>query len=310
MFTQFRAHYPQGSLITELSAIEYGQYIVRCLVQVEGQTLVTGLAAAQTVELAEEQARSRALAVLGIDTTTTVIAEKETPLVPPKVVVPPKPKANLPQELPSPNLEQIQLTQFPPDSSVNDSSQVSSDDASVEELNYHASKTPPVEQKNTPPYEFSSLTEPQTSQEESTPQEGEGKKESTEAETPGQGDAETWERGDGSNGNPTPNFVHPPLRRSEEIPPSQLNDLPVKSSFFQSEIETDHSNLPPTSSPLDMSDIIARSTVEVKRLGWTNQQGKDYLLQTYGKRSRQLLTDDELLDFLSYLESQPTPEDV
>ncbi|NES23263.1 MAG: hypothetical protein F6K41_31190 [Symploca sp. SIO3E6] len=302
MFTQFRAHYPQGSLITELSAIEHGQYIVRCLVQVEGKTLVTGLAAAQTVELAEEQARSRALAVLGIDTTTTVIAKKETPLIPAEVVVPPQPSANLPQELPSPNLEQIQLTQFPPDSSVHDSNSLSFTDASVEELNHHASKTPPVEQKNTLPDEFSSLTEPQTSQEESIPLSGEGNKESI--------DAETWERGDRSKENPTPNFVHSPLKMEEEIPTSQLNDLPVKSSFFQSELETDNSKLSPASSPIDMSEIIARTTVEVKRLGWTNQQGKDYLLQTYGKRSRQLLTDDELLDFLSYLESQPTPEDV
>ncbi|NEP61058.1 MAG: hypothetical protein F6K31_29435 [Symploca sp. SIO2G7] len=268
MFTQFRAHYPQGSLITELSAIEHGQYIVRCLVQVEGKTLVTGLAAAQTVELAEEQARSRALAVLGIDTTTTVIVDKEPPLVPAEVVVPPKPTANLPQELPSPNLEKIPLTQFPLDSSVNDSKSLSFADASVEEPNHHASKTPPVEQNKTLAYEFSSLTEPQTSQEEPTPP-----------------------------------------RMEEEIPPSQLNDLPVK-SYFQNELETDNSKLSPTSSPIDMSDIIARTTVEVKRLGWTNQQGKDYLLQTYGKRSRQLLTDDELLDFLSYLESQPTPGDV
>jgi len=47
--------------------------------------------------------------------------------------------------------------------------------------------------------------------------------------------------------------------------------------------------------------------VELKRLGWTNQQGRDYLVQTYGKRSRQLLKDDELLDFLQHLESEPSP---
>jgi hypothetical protein len=58
---------------------------------------------------------------------------------------------------------------------------------------------------------------------------------------------------------------------------------------------------------LDFSEIIAKSNVEIKRLGWTNEQGKQYLLQTYGKRSRQLLSDEELLEFLHYLESQPTP---
>ncbi|NET54955.1 MAG: hypothetical protein F6K47_01740 [Symploca sp. SIO2E6] len=299
MFTQFRDRYPQGSLITELSAIEHGQYIVRCLVQVEGKTLVTGLAAAQTVELAEEQARSRALAVLGIDTTTTVMAAKKIPVAPPEAVVPPKSTANLPPELPSPSHEPIQLTQFPLDSSVNDSGSLSFSPASVEDLNHHAPKTPSAE--------------------------GERKK--------GWGvDPGTRDAPDAENRNPTPSFVHPPGEEGKtllnefsateaqgspeestlpkmdaEMPPSQPNDLPVK-SYLQNELETDKSKISLTSGPIDMSEIIARTTVEVKRLGWTNQQGKDYLLQTYGKRSRQLLTDEELLDFLNYLESQPAPE--
>lgn len=55
---------------------------------------------------------------------------------------------------------------------------------------------------------------------------------------------------------------------------------------------------------IDFSDVIARTNLELKRLGWTNEQGRDYLLQTYGKRSRQLLEDHELLEFLAYLEAQ------
>lgn len=35
-------------------------------------------------------------------------------------------------------------------------------------------------------------------------------------------------------------------------------------------------------------------------------EGKDYLEQTYGRRSRQLLTDEELAEFIVYLESLPT----
>jgi hypothetical protein len=58
--------------------------------------------------------------------------------------------------------------------------------------------------------------------------------------------------------------------------------------------------------PLDLSDAIAQTTVEMKRLGWTEVQGRNHLQRTYGKRSRQQLTDEELLDFLRYLESQPT----
>ena len=58
---------------------------------------------------------------------------------------------------------------------------------------------------------------------------------------------------------------------------------------------------------LDFSEIIARSNVELKRLKWTTEQGREYLVKTYGKRSRQVLSDDELLEFLRYLEGLPTP---
>lgn len=47
--------------------------------------------------------------------------------------------------------------------------------------------------------------------------------------------------------------------------------------------------------------------IEMKRLGWSTEQGREYLKRTYGKRSRQELNDAELLDFLRYLETQPSP---
>jgi hypothetical protein len=62
-----------------------------------------------------------------------------------------------------------------------------------------------------------------------------------------------------------------------------------------------------TSEPIDLSDLIARTNVELKRLGWNNQKGREYLEQKYNKRSRQHLNDEELLEFLHYLESLPSP---
>lgn len=59
--------------------------------------------------------------------------------------------------------------------------------------------------------------------------------------------------------------------------------------------------------PVDLSDIIVQTDVELKRLGWGVNQGREFLERTYGKRSRHDLTDEELLEFLLYLESQPTP---
>lgn len=56
--------------------------------------------------------------------------------------------------------------------------------------------------------------------------------------------------------------------------------------------------------PVDLSDVIAQTDVELRRLGWTSAQGQEYLEKTYGKRSRRQLTDDELMSFLLYLEDQ------
>ncbi len=60
--------------------------------------------------------------------------------------------------------------------------------------------------------------------------------------------------------------------------------------------------------PVDLSDIIAQTDVELQRLGWGVSQGRDFLEKTYGKRSRHDLTDEELLEFLLYLETQTVPE--
>ena len=61
-----RACIPTAVLISELVQIFQGKYIVRASVQIEGVTRATGMAAAETVEAAEDQARTRALIVLGI----------------------------------------------------------------------------------------------------------------------------------------------------------------------------------------------------------------------------------------------------
>lgn len=61
--------------------------------------------------------------------------------------------------------------------------------------------------------------------------------------------------------------------------------------------------------PVDLDNVIAKTNIEMHRFGWTLEQGREYLIKNYGKRSRFLLTQEELLDFLRYLESQPTPVD-
>jgi len=60
--------------------------------------------------------------------------------------------------------------------------------------------------------------------------------------------------------------------------------------------------------PVDLSELFAETDLEIKRLGWTPQQGREFLIETYGKRGRTLLTQEELLDFLRYLKYLPTPD--
>ncbi|HIK45670.1 MAG TPA: hypothetical protein IGR64_12425 [Leptolyngbyaceae cyanobacterium M65_K2018_010] len=62
-----------------------------------------------------------------------------------------------------------------------------------------------------------------------------------------------------------------------------------------------------TTASVDLSDIIAQTDVELQRLGWGVSQGREFLEKTYGKRSRHDLTDEELLEFLLFLETQPSP---
>ena len=47
--------------------------------------------------------------------------------------------------------------------------------------------------------------------------------------------------------------------------------------------------------------------LEMKRVNWTKEIGRDHLLITYGKRSRLHLTDSELVEFWHYLMDLPTP---
>jgi hypothetical protein len=46
---------------------------------------------------------------------------------------------------------------------------------------------------------------------------------------------------------------------------------------------------------------------EMQRLGWTVEQGREHLLKYYGKRSRLLLDEEELDNFLLYLQLTDSP---
>lgn len=303
MFNQFRVHYPQGSLVTELSAIDHGKYIVRCLVQVGGTTLVTSLAAAETVELAEDKARNRAIEILGISTTTTAESEKlpvapqvaplqEIPKVHSDVSVPLTPSLSASTTVSEPS-EVVATPKKKPSSPVtppsvftelpetSESVVLQADQLKGEVNSDLTPKTPVVAEsvlENTLTDAFGATTADST-----TPEIPEASEVESSAEVPAG------------------------MFLPENVSTSKLDEPQVQfSSLNQAETET--SSIPVSEAPVDFSEIIARTNVELKRLGWTNHQGRDYLVQTYGKRSRLELTNEELLDFLHHLEKLPNPD--
>ena len=118
----------------------------------------------------------------------------------------------------------------------------------------------------------------------------------------------------------------PTIPASPPAPPTQPSvPLPIKLLSIQDQVaEIANSNLIAESSdspvnteksadspifpapPVDLSDIIAQTDVELQRLGWSVNQGREFLEKTYGRRSRHDLSDEELLEFLLYLENLPT----
>ena len=61
----------------------------------------------------------------------------------------------------------------------------------------------------------------------------------------------------------------------------------------------------PPAEPEDLSDIIAQTDVQLRRIGWTAKEGREFLEQRFNKKSRHQLNEAELREFLRHLKQQP-----
>jgi hypothetical protein len=265
MLAQFQSLYPNGSLISELVQIFQGKYIVRASVQIEGVIRATGMAAAETVEAAEDQARNRALMVLGMTTSSS-----ESTVFP----------KSMPQVQPNQN------------SSLNTTVSVAN---SVEQ-------TEAKPEQQTPQSVYSPTTQPEpTAKSDGYNQDLEPSFAMTSNREP-EFDIpmQNWAMFEG--GEPEENPLPTPAA-------SNVRQFAPRSYSSQEDVgsQKDKRSNKSKSQPIDLSDVIAKTDVEIERLGWTKEQGKEHLKKTYGKLGRSLLTEDQLLDFLRYLESQPDP---
>ncbi|MGF1493714.1 MAG: hypothetical protein ACFBSC_14910 [Microcoleaceae cyanobacterium] len=226
MYSQFRNAYPTGSLISELLAIDEGQFVVRAIVEVDEVILTTAISAAKTVELAEDQAKRRVLFALGIEIPATL------PQIPARLV---SNASDFQEETTKQSDDETKLEM--------DSAADGEDWLSDNAITAAAQKS-----------DATSPTLPEFDPE--------------------------------SEGNVTTAEPLPETATASETP-SRSKRTTIEATDFSSDI--------------------AKTDIELKRLGWTPEQGVSYLQKTYGKRSRRTLTEDELLDFLHHLEALPNP---
>ena len=333
MLAQFQSLYPQGSIISELIQIHHNKYIVRVKVRIEGVTRVTGMAAAETIEVAEDRARERALMVL--KTTSTQNNPANSSPQGQEVTVKSR---NAESTETSYKSNAKQLTAKKPTAETVNQTLTQEEPITIFEPNHSSPTftTAKATDESTPPIANQPLIqdEPTAVPASSHP----GSKFTVQREIPTQAinqsdlDSEST-----TTSNPQFQFDSPladnvvstsdKLVEQSQLPLMSSTNVqsfmsPEKPSEEEQEVTASIKKKSTTTSrkkkktepkdvtqPTSLLDPIAQIDVEMRRLGWTREQGREHLIQTYGKRARSLLTDEQLLEFLEYLKSQPTPID-
>ncbi|MBN3869459.1 MAG: hypothetical protein V7L00_23655 [Nostoc sp.] len=291
MLAQFQSLYPKGSLISELVQIFQGKYIVRASVQIEGVTRATGMAAAETVEAAEDQARTRALIVLGItNAPPESVAFTSDPISPAQLNPSLNTKGGLnePAAYSSTKDEDFLGSQW----SVVSDKEISLPPSRVRNIK------PEVVTSSNEEYGYSNTVPPASD----TYSQDLGQNLPLSANRELEFDLRV-ENLEMPSDNQMENQSFPAISVNNVTPFTPRSYSP------QEDIAT-----PPATGkrkkkadPVDLSDVIAKTDVELQRLGWTPEQGREHLIKTYGKRGRTLLTEEELHGFLKYLQSEPDP---
>jgi hypothetical protein len=228
MFKEFRQQYPQGSLVTEFVRVDREKYIVRALIQIDGIAILTSLAAANSVEEAEDKARERVLTLFDL---------AESPAEAKTAIVSSTNSINKNNNNPiAPKIESLPIT-------------------------------PPKIEEPENTIDSSSINSP-----------------SIATQTK-------------SNGKQIDLFDAPPKVTSETIK--------LETVAKETKTKANKTNMttlePETSNSTDPMELIAKTEIELERLGWTREKGRDFLVEHYGKRSRHFLNERELQDFLNHL---------
>lgn len=273
MLAQFQERYPTASLLSKLLTIYQGKFVVQVSVQIEGVIQSSGLAAAETIEIAEDRARLRAISLIPSSLPPQVTPTQED------VSTPDLTDTTDVDDLESEFISPLEnYPEFTPNSStdylsplVTDTNSIADEDFGIEPIKPVSTVTPfTLRTATQDPQPFDSIT--------------------------------------------------------PEFPPSVPDPIDLSDTLIA--IETELRNLRWTAkqernyieriynkesrdllSPqqlyefLQYLQVFAQTSKELGRLGWDNQQGQDYLVQNYNKKSRQYLTYQELQEFLQNLQA-------
>jgi hypothetical protein len=310
---QLRSQYPTGCLSADLVQVNSDQFVVRANVQVEGVTIVTALASATTVEVAEDRARSRALEALGLNVSHSAVSSSLSatlPMMPeisPELTIPPVMQpASEPTEKVLPRTATKRKAKVQPVEPVSEMPTleltIAEPAAPVEEI-VSAVVAPEVVVEPEAMAEPEVVVEPEVIVEAETIAEPEV---IAEAETIAEPEAVA-----------APEVIAAPIVETPIVEVEESFEISYESeevyeyTFEEPEaapiVETPAPVKAPIAAPvaIDLSDTIAQIGMEIDRIGWTKKQGSAYLQQEYSKRTRAELTEAELFSFLGYLKSLP-----
>ncbi|MGL6284801.1 MAG: hypothetical protein ACRC2J_20530 [Microcoleaceae cyanobacterium] len=293
MLEQFQAVYPQGRLISELVTIYHGKFIVRTIIQMGGEILASGLAAGDTVEMAEDLARGRSLQNLGLSNIQNqhqVVNQvnqnnqvnHQSDLINSPVAVTPVSVSvgkNLAVKSESLNILDNGIVEQPV---ITPQTELIKPDLAIEE------KAPDVDKSNILRQEELAQTVNIDSQDIPLISDIPATLPSMQANQDNhQFGEDAWLYTDYT-------------KKSEEsvkssavetIQPVINNDMPQVLAG-QSHIEI----------PTDLSDVHVKLELFLDRLAWDKEREREFLQQTYQERSRDRLPDEKLVDFATYLE--------
>jgi hypothetical protein len=84
----------------------------------------------------------------------------------------------------------------------------------------------------------------------------------------------------------------------------KTSTIPAPLPVDNAEVPLNETTAPVAEPLLSVTDMIPMINMELKRLGWSKDRGRDYMVSLYNKRASALLSDDELLGLLQHLQAE------